>query len=57
MQAGLQTFVHLLNIGADRDEMNVFGILVNVIAENLLALFVYDVNVVYYNDFFLSWNV
>jgi hypothetical protein len=57
VQSGLQTLVDLLNIGAHRDEMNVFGIFVHVIAENLLTLFVNGIDVVDHNDFLLPWDI
>jgi hypothetical protein len=46
-----------LNIGADRDEHDIFRILVNVVAKDLLTLFINGVDVINNNDFFFIWNI
>jgi len=53
VESRLQTFVHFLDIGANRDELNIFRVLVDIVAKYLLTLFVDGVDVVDDNDFFL----
>ncbi len=57
VESRLQTFVHFLDIGANRDELNIFRVLVDIVAKYLLTLFVDGVDVVDDNDFFFIWNI
>jgi hypothetical protein len=56
MEPGLQTLDDLLNVAAGGNKMNVGFVFVNVIAEDLLALFIDHVNVVNHNDFLFAIN-
>jgi hypothetical protein len=56
MDSRLDGFNDFLDVCADRNEMYIVGIFVDVISEDLLTLFVYIVDVVNNNQFFLSVN-
>jgi hypothetical protein len=52
MDTGLDTFDDFLYIGANAHEMDIVFVFVDIIAEYLLALFVYIIEVVYHNHLF-----
>jgi hypothetical protein len=56
MDSRLDRFNDFLDICANRNEMYVVRIFVDVVSEDLLTLFVYIVDVVDNNQFFLSVN-
>jgi hypothetical protein len=55
-QSGLDTFNNFLGITAGRNEVNIIAILVNAVAEYLLALFVNEVHVIENDDFLFVFN-
>lgn len=57
MQTRLQALVYFLDIGADGYEHDIFGILVDIVAKDLLALFIDGVDIVDDDDFFFIWNI
>ena len=54
MEARLKTFDDFLDIAADADEMDIVAVLVDIVAKNMLALFVDPVDVVDDDHFFLA---